>query len=98
MIESTTYSWGIESAGVTSTCSWWRNLMLAGISSITKIAVTTDEIAVSSSATRGDARRTSTESRMCSSRRYATTAPSIASHRNTMVASSSLHTSGLPSM
>ena len=84
----------VESAGVTSISSCLKKLMLAGISSMTKIAVTTDETAVRISETRGEARRTRTESRMCSSRRYATTEPSMASHKNRIVPSSSVHTSG----
>ena len=87
----------MPSAGVTSFCSSLKNFSVAGISSITKSAATTDEIVSRIWRTRGDERRTSTDKRMCSLRRYATTEPSIASHRKMIVASSSLHTSGLPS-
>ena len=44
---------------------------------------------------RGEARATSVAMRMCSLRRNATTAPSIASHRNRIEASSSDQVNGL---
>ena len=97
MTASTSSERGKFSAGVRSTRSRLKNLIVAGISSIATTTATTDAIASRTARARGGDRRTSTDRLMCSPRRYATTAPSIASHRNTNVASSSLHTSGLPS-
>ena len=89
MIASTTYERGMFRAGVRSICSCWKNFNVAGINSITKIATTTEEIASSTRLTGSDTRRSSAVMRMCSPRRYATTAPSIASQSSRIVASSS---------
>jgi hypothetical protein len=69
MIASTTYDCGMLIAGVRSICSCLKKVTLAGISSITKIAVITAATVSKIARTPGDERRSSTESRMCSSRR-----------------------------
>ena len=62
--------------------------------SSTNTATTTAASVSSQPRQRGGASVTSTPSRMCSSRRSAITAPSIASQRNRMEASSSVQVSG----
>ena len=94
-IAATTYERGILSAGVKSICSWARKLLLAGSSSRQKIATMTGEMTENTSRTRGGTALMTAVSRMCPSNRYATTAPSIASQRKRMVASSSVQTSAL---
>jgi len=93
-IDKISHELDMPSAGVAVSLSSSTSFWLAGSISRQNSATTTDE-AASNHGFAAPLRLTIAVRRMCSPRRAAMTAPSIASHRKRIVASSSVHTSEL---
>ncbi len=89
------HEFAISSAGVVMKASSCANSTAGPITSKRNASGAAIATTSRNARTPGDAMPTSAVMRMCSPRRNATTAPSIASHRNRMDASSSDQTSGV---